>query len=328
MELVINTYGTLLSRDREGFLIVTKEGEQRIPVASVDSIQVSRGIKITSDAIILAIENEVQLVFSEKCGKQIGRVWSNKYGSISTIRKGQLNFSLSKDATEWIKKIILEKIKNQLAFILSMSFSINIENEHIKSSQKKLTDYMNKIKSLDGHFVADIAPSLRGWEGAASKEYYKSLNQYIPEEYQFAKRSQNPAKDIANALLNYGYGMLYGKIEGILIKVGIDPYVGILHRDDYNRPVLVYDIIEKYRIWIDYIVYALLSQKVITEEFYSIREDGSFWLEKLGRRILIQSVNDYFEEVITLNGLNRSRITHVQLFAQDLAQLFKKYNAE
>ena len=103
-------------------------------------------------------------------------------------------------------------------------------------------------------------------------------------------------------LLNYGYGVLYGKIEGALIKAGIDPYIGILHRDDYNRPVLVYDVIELYRIWVDYVVYSLVVQQVVTDEYYSVREDGSYWLESLGRRVLIQSLNDYLDEIITVKG--------------------------
>jgi CRISPR/Cas system-associated endonuclease Cas1 len=112
-------------------------------------------------------------------------------------------------------------------------------------------------------------------------------------------------------------------LEGALIKAGIDPYIGVLHRDEYNRPVLAYDVIERYRIWIDFIVYHLLQQQIITDEFYSKHEDGSFWLESLGRRVIIQMVNDYLEENITINGLSRSRATHLQLYAQDLAQQFK-----
>ena len=120
--------------------------------------------------------------------------------------------------------------------------------------------------------------------------------------------------------------MLYGKIEGALIKAGIDPYVGIMHRDDYNRPVLVYDIIELYRVWIDYVVYTLISQNAITDEYYSIREDGSYWLEALGRRVLIQSINDYLDEVVTVGGVTRSRITQLSLYVQQLAQKFKIYD--
>ncbi|MDR0994812.1 MAG: CRISPR-associated endonuclease Cas1, partial [Tannerella sp.] len=148
-------------------------------------------------------------------------------------------------------------------------------------------------------------------------------NFFLPEGCRFAERSQHPATDIVNALLNYGYGMLYGKIEGALIRAGIDPYIGLLHRDEYKRPVLVYDVIEKYRIWIDYVVWTLARQEVVGEEYYSVRDDGSYWLEGLGRRVLIQSVNDYLAEVISIGGTERSRLTHIDLFCQALAQLFK-----
>ena len=170
-----------------------------------------------------------------------------------------------------------------------------------------------------------MAPSLRGWEGLASKIYFSTLNLFLPEKYCFESRSQHPAMDVTNALLNYGYGLLYGKVEGALIKAGIDPYVGVMHRDDYNRPVLVYDVIELYRVWVDYVVCSLLMQQAVTDEYYSIKSDGGIWLEALGRRVLIQSLNDYLDEVVTSNGISRSRLNQLLLYAQNLAQRFKKY---
>lgn len=325
MELVLNTFGTSLSRDNEGFVVTHKDGKQRIPAIGIKSIQISRGAQITSDAVMLAIENEIEILFMDKAGNPVGRVWSPKYGSISTIRKGQLNFTYTKEAVSWIKDVISRKIENQQALLLMMSTQ-DSEIDSIRSkSISKLEDYQLKISRLDGEIVADIAPQLRGWEGVSSKIYFDTLNLFIPEELRFANRSQHPAMDIVNAMLNYGYGLLYGKIEGALIKAGIDPYVGIFHRDDYNRPVLAYDVIELYRIWVDYVVYSLVVQRVITDDYYSVREDGSYWLEGLGRRVLIQSMNDYLDEVITQKGVSRSRLVQMQLYAQSLAQMFKKF---
>ena len=315
MELVLNTFGTSLNRDNEGFVVTHKDGRQRIPVAGIKSIQISRGAQITSDAVMLAIEHEIEVLFMDKSGMPIGRIWSPRYGSVSTIRKGQLNFTFSNDALQWIKEIIRRKIENQQALLLMMRTDNVAINRKREKNIARLEDYRTKITSLNGEIVSDVAAQLRGWEGVASKIYFETLNDLIPEEYRFEMRTQHPAMDVVNAFLNYGYGVLYGKIEGALIKAGIDPYIGILHRDDYNRPVLVYDVIELYRIWVDY----------VTDEYYSVREDGSYWLESLGRRVLIQSLNDYLDEIITVKGVNRSRLTQIQLYAQDLAQLFKKY---
>ncbi len=323
MELIINTFGVSLNRDNEGFVINTRDGKQRIPAVGIDSIQISRGAQITSDAVMLAIEKEIEVMFMDKTGKPIGRIWSPRYGSISTIRKGQLNFTYSHNAVEWIKEVLLKKIENQQALMLLFN---NENHPEVKTEKNiaRLEDYRTKIRKLDGEIVNDIAPMLRGWEGQASRIYFSTINTFLPEQYRFSVRSQHPALDITNAFLNYGYGILYGRIEGALIKAGVDPYIGILHRDDYNRPVLVYDIIEMYRIWIDYVVYTLLAQNVITEEFYSVREDGSYWLEALGRRVLIQSLNDYMDEVITQKGVTRSRLTMLSLYVQSLAQKFKE----
>lgn len=323
MELILNTFGVSLNRDNEGFVINTSEGKQHIPAVGIDSIQISRGAQITSDAVMLAIEHEIEVMFMDKTGKPIGRIWSPKYGSISTIRKGQLNFIYSHNAVDWIKEVLLKKIENQQALMLLFN-----NDDHPKTDTEKniarLEDYRNKIRTLDGDIVNDIAPMLRGWEGQASRIYFSTINAFLPEQFRFNIRSQHPALDITNAFLNYGYGILYGRIEGALIKAGVDPYIGVLHRDDYNRPVLVYDIIEMYRIWVDYVVYTLLAQNVITEEFYSVREDGSYWLEALGRRVLIQSLNDYMDEVITVKGVTRSRLTILSLYTQSLAQKFKE----
>ena len=325
MELVLNTFGSTLSRDNEGFVISTQNGRQRIPVEGITAIQLSKGAQVTSDAILLAIEHEIAILFLDRAGKPAGRIWSPRYGSISTIRKGQVNFTFSHDALDWIKDVVRKKIENQQALLLMMPCEDPDLNQQREKAIRRLEDYRKKVGEVEGEIVQDVSPTLRGWEGVASKIYFEAMNLFLPEESRFEARSQHPAMDPVNALLNYGYGILYGKIEGALIKAGIDPYIGVMHRDDYNRPVLVYDVIEIFRVWVDYIVFNLVRQEVVTDEFYSVRQDGSCWLENLGRRIIIQSMNDYLEEVVQFRDLARSRGTQLTLYAQDLAGIFKNF---
>ncbi len=325
MELILNTYGTSLVKDNDTFMVVNSEGKQRIHPQGLKSIVIGKGAMITSDAALLAIDHEIEVLFVDQAGNPKGRVWSHKYGSVSTIRKGQLEFTFSKAAVEWIKKVIIQKMENQQALLLSLKTSTPAQEEQVKTAIRRIEDYRDKTNRLEGEIVPDIASGLRGWEGAASRIYFDIINLFLPDEYKMTGRKQHPAEDITNCLLNYAYGILYGKIEGALIKAGIDPYVGVFHRDDYNRPVLVFDVIERYRVWADYVVLQLVIQRAINEDCFSKREDGSYWLEALGKRILIQSMNDYLEELIRENGLDRSRIVHLSLYAQQLAQEFKKF---
>lgn len=322
MELVLNTFGTSLQVEDGLFAVIHKDGKQTIEASKVKSILVSKGARISSDAALLAIENEIDVLFIDRTGKPAGRVWSIKYGSVSTIRRKQLDFLYSPKAVKWVKEIIRQKIDNQIGLLLSMMPEEQRLKNIIERCIHKLQEYQKKVEDADAPFVSDIAPTLRGWEGAASKVYFETIAELLPDEYKFETRSQHPAKDAFNCLLNYGYGMLYGKVEGALIKAGIDPYAGIFHRDEYNRPALVYDVIELYRIWIDFVVFNLCTQKVIDEDCYSVNELGEFWLENMGKRILIQSVNDYLDEVINIKGLHRSRQIHIELYAQQLAQKF------
>lgn len=317
----MNTLGTRLLKESGQLMVVHPEGKQLIPIDKLKTILISKGASISSDAALLAIENEIEILFLDDTGKPQGRVWSIRYGSISTIRRKQLDFTFTKRSINWIKEIITQKLDNQIALLYSLT---PIEWEHqtkLNKTIEAISDYKNKISNVDGVTISEVSPSLRGWEGAASRRYFEIVNLLLPSDYKFESRSQHPALDVFNCMLNYGYGILYGKIEGELIKAGLDPYVGVMHREDYNRPVLVFDVIEKFRVWVDYVVIKLLMQKTINEDCYSKKEDGSYWLENLGRRILIQSINDYFDEVITLQGINRSRQNHISLFAQKLATL-------
>jgi len=323
MDLVLNTFGSCLTKDNDCFMVANKDGKQRIPPADLRSIYISRGAQISSDAVLLAIDNEVEVLFMDNSGEPAGRIWSNSYGSISTIRKGQLEFTQSEKAIKWITEIIASKIENQQALLWTFASSQTEMNPIIEKTAVRLEEYRKKVKELKGEAVSDIAAQLRGWEGIVSKIYFEQMNAFLPERYRFTERSQHPAMDVVNAMLNYGYGMLYSKIEGSLIRAGIDPYIGILHRDEHRRPVLVYDVIEKYRIWVDYVVWMLAKQNIIGEEYFSVKTDGSCWLEGLGRRIVIQSLNDYLSEVISIGGVERSRLTHIDLFTQNLAQKFK-----
>ena len=327
MELVLNTFGTMLNRDNECFVVSNDGGRQRVPVEGISSILVCKGVSLTSDAVLLAIDKGIEIHFMDRKGSPMGMVWSHRFGSISTIRKGQLLFTQSSDALQWIKGVIVKKIENQQALLMmTMAAKEDASSAMVDHAIAHLDKYRNRLMAVDGDLIIDAARELRGLEGISSKIYFDTINQTLPEHYRFKERSQHPAMDVANALLNYGYGLLYGKVESGLIKAGIDPYIGVLHRDEYNRPVLVYDVIELYRVWIDYVVFSLLAQEVVTEDYYSHREDGSCWLEGLGRRVIIQSVNDYLDEVVTHEGINRSRGTLIDIYCQDLAQKFKHYH--
>ena len=324
MQLVLNKRGAKLSIEDGLFKIKAGEDIKRVSVTKIDSIIMHKSASITTDAVLEAIEHEIDILFMEKTGKPLGRIWSHKFGSISTIRKNQVSFAHSKAGADWIINILMKKADNQAALLLTLGLPDRSTDQKIQETVAKLNTYREKMKDLEYEVITDVAGRLRSIEGACSKLYFSLISEHLPEQYRFAARSQHPAFDMFNALLNYAYGMLYGKTESALIRAGIDPYLGIMHRDEYNRPVLVYDFIEQYRVWADFVVTNLCMQQVIFIEFFRV-ENNVHYLNEHGKRILIQSFNDYLEEVIKVNGVERSRAGHIMLEAQKFATMLKSF---
>ena len=326
-QLIINHRGTSISIRNGMFFIRTPEKEQLIPYHQIKSISLHPSTKLTHEVIMVSVQEQIDLLFFDRKGFPAARIWSHKFGSISTIRKNQLEFSRQVMAIDWVKETIRKKAENQMMLIkLMMEWNFALEKK-AREAIGKIQTFLDKMMAIDRTAErSDIFAVIRGYEGNMSRWYFGFLAEGVPSTYHFVKRSQRPAKDMFNALLNYGYGMLYGQVESALIQAGIDPYLGIFHRDEYNRPVLTYDCIEPYRVWIDYVVVTLCRQEVVQKDCFEVHE-GSYWLNAQGKRLLVTAVNEYLHEKVEINRLVRSRQTHIELDAQQLASRFKQFQA-
>jgi len=326
MNIVIQTPGSGLKLENNNYVLYLLDQKYTFPPDQVKSITIAKGASISSDAILKAIENETDIIFVDNLGNPQGRIWSPKYGSISTIRINQIEFVFSPKATELIINILTQKIDNFIAILLYLSTVKPQFENNVQRSITALYDYKTKLQNIPIDIISEVAPKIRGWEGQAAKKYFETVAAILPPKFNFTQRGNPPAKDPINAILNYLYGILYSKIEGSLIKAGLDPYVGILHRNEYNRPSLVFDIIELFRHWADYITFTLaLRNEIDIDTFFIIQDDGTYWLDSLGKKIVIQAFNDYLSEIITFNNLQRSREEYIQHYAHQLAQQIQNF---
>ena len=79
MEVVLNSYGTYLTKKNGIFAIVNKDGEYYLDPSKIKTIIISKSAQISSDAAILAIENNIDVIFVDNTGNPIGRIWSNRF---------------------------------------------------------------------------------------------------------------------------------------------------------------------------------------------------------------------------------------------------------
>lgn len=326
MQLFIDTYGTYVHVKDEMFEVRIPDADNNkeykkhhFAAKKVTCILMPKAAALSTDAIILALKYNVDIVFVDYNGHPIGRVWHSKLGSTTRIRKAQLLVSMNRDGVKWVKTWIGEKMTNQIGFIKDLK-------KHRSSMAAYLDDKIDKIENLhvslsllEAEVISDIAETIRGLEGTAGRLYFETLSRVLSQEYRFAGRSSRPAKDPFNAFLNYAYGMLYGKIEKSLIIAGIDPYLGFLHRDDYNQLSMVYDFIEPYRIYAETVVFRLFSGKKVNKMHTDSITNG-FSLNKAGKELLVQAYNRFMDvDTIRHRGRNQTRSNAIQMDAHSFA---------
>ncbi|RMG58444.1 MAG: CRISPR-associated endonuclease Cas1 [Bacteroidetes bacterium] len=322
MQLIINKKGAKLGIREGRYRLRVGEEAQYVAPAKVRSILLQPGTSITHEAVRMAVTQETEILFVDETGFPFARLWSHRYGSVSTIRKNQVAFGQGPAGLDWIKGLLARKLENQTVILALLQPDDVTQLPEIQQAAAQIEHYRGRILGVEGEGTGTVAGTLRGLEGSSGRVYFQTLGRCLPPLYQFDGRSQRPARDMFNALLNYAYGMLYGTVEGALIQAGLDPYLGVLHRDEHNRPVLVYDMIEPYRVWAEYVVVRLCLDQVMFEEFFEVQQ-GGYWLNGQGKRVLIHAMNDYLDETIEMSGEKQPRRRHILREAQALAQRLK-----
>lgn len=300
MQLVINSYGAYLRKSGNCFLVKRDDKSFEVAASKVNSILITTSAYITTDAIKLAVDNNIDIVFLDSFGDPYGRVWHPKLGSTTMIRRRQLEIYDSADGLNLAKEWGLKKLDNQASLLLKLRKTREEKREELNGFIGEIEQCREGMKGLRGSIEARRQDML-GLEGKAARAYFGAISSILPEKYRFSGRSRNPAKDEFNALLNYGYGVLYSLVEKGCIIAGLDPYVGFLHTDSYNKMSLVFDIIEMFRIYVDEVVVYLFSRRMIKDEFFEPLEQG-MGLSKEGKAMLIEALNKRLDESILYRG--------------------------
>ncbi|MFQ6084423.1 MAG: CRISPR-associated endonuclease Cas1 [Candidatus Aminicenantia bacterium] len=302
MQLVINTRGSYLKKKENCFLVKKDDKVFEISAKKIDSIVITTSALISTDAIKFAMDNNIDIIFLDEFGNPYGRVWHSKLGSTTLIRRKQLEIAEAEKGLSLAKEWIEKKFDNYIDFLRRLKYKRPHKQEKIDDSINKLNEIKKNLSKLKGT-IEEKRNSILGYEGAGGKIYFDALNYIIPDRFKFEGRSRSPAKDEFNALLNYGYGVLYSMVEKACIIAGLDPYVGFIHTDNYNKKSLVFDLIEMFRIWVDETVIYLFSSRKVKKEYFDEIKNG-LSLNKEGKAILIEALNNTFEKNIRYRGRN------------------------
>jgi CRISPR-associated protein Cas1 len=291
MDLIVEGKGAFIGK-HQGRIRVYREQKvtRETPLLHLRQIViVDSGVSISSDVVQACSEEGIAIHFLGKNGKNTAGLYAA--GLVGTIltRRAQLQAYNAQQGVTVGKAFVQGKLENQLKLLRYFGKSREEQTElvsEIELGAGDLRDAQADLARVSGAQIAEVREQILSIEGRAAQTYWGIVRRVLPAHIAWPGRETRGAKDLFNALLNYGYGVLYAQVEQAIMLAGLDPYAGFLHADRPGKPSLVLDLIEEFRqCVVDRTLIGLLNRHVALQQ----DEDGLLTQEtrlKLAERVL------------------------------------------
>ncbi len=165
--------------------------------------------------------------------------------------------------------------------------------------------------------TASTMMTLLGYEGTATELYFSNFQGMIKNDmmvqFQFSERNRRPPLDPVNALLSFVYALLVKDCLTMIYSVGMDPYLGFLHKPRYGRPALALDLMEEFRPIVgDSVVLSVINNKELDEDCF-VHQGKAVALSQKGRKKVIVAYHRRLDSQVT-HHLFGYRLSYGRLF--------------
>ncbi len=298
--LYITSPNIYLALEGETVLVLrNEETVARLPLHNFEAI-VTFGYTGASPALMGACaKRNIGLCFLTQSGRFLARIVGESHGNV-VLRREQYRVSDSRENSCLIaKNFILGKVYNA-KWILERAVrdhEMRLDVQRLKQVSAMLSQILDLVKRC-----YDLE-QLRGLEGNAASLYFSVLDNLIlqqKEDFNFQERSKRPPRDNVNALLSFMYSILANDCASALETVGLDAYVGFLHRDRPGRISLALDLMEELRgVMVDRFVITLINKREIDAKGFIRRENGTVIMDDDTRKIVLKAWQEKKKETIT-----------------------------
>lgn len=305
MRKLLNTLYVLsddswLSLENEN-VVVSKGGNTvaKIPMHTLEGI-VCFCYRGASPALMGACaERGINLSFYSPQGKFLAKAMGKERGNVLLRITHHKLADSERDSCTIARGFILGKVFNAKWVLERMTrdHALSVPVDKFKGVSKHMSEAMGEIR------LCDSLDRLRGIEGEIAQSYFSCFDDMILQQkrdFVFSGRNRRPPEDRVNALLSFSYSVLANECVGALEAVGLDPYIGFLHRPRPGRTSLALDLMEELRpVVADRFVLYCINQKVIRAEHFSVQESGAVLLNEDGRRTFYRAWQERKQEQLT-----------------------------
>ena len=195
-----------------------------------------------------------------------------------------------KQSMDIARNIVIGKLHNS-RWVLERATRDHAERldvERIKLVGRQIMDLAQDAQK------AETYGALLGIEGNTASRYFSVFDELILQEkdaFFFRERSRRPPLDNVNALLSFMYTMLKHDVAAALSAVGLDPFVGFLHKDRPGRRSLTLDLMEELRAppLADRFVLTMINTRQVNANDFEQRENGTVYLSDSARKAVLSA---------------------------------------
>ena len=230
----------------------------------------------------------IGMCFLSQHGRFLARVCGANPGNV-LLRKKQYRVSENEEEScAFARNFIAGKIFNARTVLerARRDHPMTVDDEKFQEVSKELKSSIKMARK------ANDADMLRGIEGNAASAYFSVFDGLIlqnKKQFPFESRSKRPPIGKVNALLSFAYTLLAHDCASALESVGLDAYVGFLHRDRPGRCSLALDLMEELRaVYADRFVVTMINNRIVKPSDFDEKENGVTLLNESGRKRFLQ----------------------------------------
>jgi CRISPR-associated protein Cas1 len=252
--LLVSGFGVHIKSTQKKLIIQKKKGVEEYPLESVKNLLVMGGHTISSSTIVNLVKNGAFISFFEPDGNPIGII--RPFGDRSDTEILRIQQAIPRH--RYAITLAQTAIKSRLFAIQYIQENQNIhlfyegEQEFLHKAQEEL-QYLIKLDEI------------QRLHRLTSDMYYEIMSRNTPPDFGFRRRTIRPQSDPINAMLSFGYAMLFGNCCVSLIGARLDPDFGLIYE---GKGCLVQDLIDPLKAaMIDSVVFQMARNSLSTLDY-------------------------------------------------------------
>lgn len=306
--LYITRQESYLHKERETIVVKQKDAKLgQFPSLSVGNILCFGQVSVSPFLMGYCAEQGIGLAFYTEYGRFLARVQGKQSGNV-LLRRAQYRWADDLVKSVGIARLMVAaKIANGRA-VLQREVRNHGQNILIDNAVDRLAISLRNSKQ------AVSTEECMGIEGEAAATYFSVFNELLRGSgFVFGGRVRRPPTDPVNALLSFVYSLVTQECISALQGVGLDPYVGFLHRDRPGRASLALDLLEEFRSsWADRFVLTMINRRQVQLSDFITESSGAVRLKDDARKNLliayqerkqVEVLHPYLEEQVPIGLL-------------------------